>query len=273
MKAEDTKKAIASFFDEASGSRDQLFQREPVLGYEQETRQRAVIDLLNPTAHDTVLDIGCGNARDGRVLARHVSLWVGTDLSVGMLVEAKEVLRKQGVVGPVTLADAMHLPFSEESFNKVYCSEVIEHIPDWPRIVPEIWKVLKPGGRVIFTTPNRESVYRPLRAFMDLVRRVRRKSRIHPFDEWKTLAEMTAVLRKAGFVGERALGVCFVPGQWAYVLPRALQRAVVKLTRVFEPRLRERLPRRGYLLAVAAEKPFVPATNVPRHSAVKEAVP
>jgi ubiquinone/menaquinone biosynthesis C-methylase UbiE len=257
MKAEDTKKAIASFFDDASASRDQLFLREPVLGYEQETRQRAVLDLLDPQVDDTVLDIGCGNARDGRVLARHVGLWVGTDLSVGMLIEAREVLRKQGTSGPVTLADAMHLPFSPESFDKVYCSEVIEHIPDWPRIVPEIWKVLKPGGRVIFTTPNRESIYRPIRVLMDFVRRLQNTHRVHPYDEWKTLSEVTRVLGDGGFVRDRALGVCFVPGQWAYVVPRGLQRAVISLTRVFEPLLRERLPGRGYLLAVSATKAAV----------------
>ncbi|HIB65355.1 MAG TPA: SAM-dependent methyltransferase, partial [Phycisphaerales bacterium] len=46
------------------------------------------------------------------------------------------------------------LPFADESFETVICSQVIEHIPDTTEAVSELLRVLKPGGRLILGTPD-----------------------------------------------------------------------------------------------------------------------
>ena len=46
------------------------------------------------------------------------------------------------------------LPFGDESFEAVICSEVIEHIQDDSPVLEEIWRVLRPGGIVILGTPD-----------------------------------------------------------------------------------------------------------------------
>ena len=47
-----------------------------------------------------------------------------------------------------------NLPYAAERFVLVTCTEVIEHLENYRRLVREIFRVTKPGGTVIFTTPN-----------------------------------------------------------------------------------------------------------------------
>lgn len=51
--------------------------------------------------------------------------------------------------------DAMTLPFLKNSFDVVICSQVYEHVPDDKRLFAEIYRILRPGGVVFFSGPNR----------------------------------------------------------------------------------------------------------------------
>jgi ubiquinone/menaquinone biosynthesis C-methylase UbiE len=53
---------------------------------------------------------------------------------------------------PDVVADAHHLPFADESFEFVVCSEMLEHTVNPQQVVNEIHRVLTPGGRVVLTT-------------------------------------------------------------------------------------------------------------------------
>lgn len=47
-----------------------------------------------------------------------------------------------------------NLPYADECFDLVTCTEVIEHLENYRRLVREVFRVTKPGGAAIFTTPN-----------------------------------------------------------------------------------------------------------------------
>lgn len=248
--------AIQTFFDEMSTNRDGTIAAKPLLTYEQETRLRAVLDLLKPNAKDMILDIGCGNARDIRVLSRYGFRSVGVDLSIGMLFAGQNYMKTHNLSGASFLAvDGTELPFSNASFTKVVCSEVIEHIPEWHNLIKETYRILEPGGLFILTTPNWLSLYGLNRLIWEAIRDTFTSSKsIHPYDKWKTQREVISVLQQAEFRIEQTLGSCYVPGYGWTIFPNFVQQAVVNGVRPIEEWLRSHLSGFGYTIAIAGRK-------------------
>jgi len=97
-----------------------------------------------------VLDVGCGTGWFSQ-RARHAGASVvSTDIAVSMLRETRKKCETHRVV-----ADACNLAFSTGSFDVVIASECIEHTLDPFRAVQEMHRVLRPGGSLIVTVPNR----------------------------------------------------------------------------------------------------------------------
>ncbi len=89
----------------------------------------------------------------------------GSDLTNTTLAEMRSRLGK----GDLVAADAESLPFRARSFDVLLSSDVVEHIPDLEQHMVEAARVLIPGGRYLFKTPNRvvaEQYYR-LRGLYD----------------------------------------------------------------------------------------------------------
>lgn len=78
----------------------------------------------------------------------------GTDLTLDIMREALPLLFE---AKPCNL-DSDALPWSDDFFDAVVCNEVIEHIFDTDRLVKELYRVLKPGGMLILSTPNLASL-------------------------------------------------------------------------------------------------------------------
>jgi len=109
---------------------------------------RARARLIPPAerAGALLLDLGCG----GGLLAPHVAgkgyLHVGVDLVVSGL----EQSAAHGIA-PV-LADAARLPFADGVADVVSAGELLEHVPDWARVVAEACRILRPGGLLVLDT-------------------------------------------------------------------------------------------------------------------------
>ena len=65
--------------------------------------------------------------------------------------------RELGSSGVMLQGDAFHLPFADESFDKVICAEVMEHVHDYPAAARELARVTKPDGIVAVTIPTATS--------------------------------------------------------------------------------------------------------------------
>ena len=112
---------------------------------------------------DKVLDLGCGFGRHAFEAARRgasvVALDAGADEVNGVaamfiaMVEAGE-LAEGSVHANVVQGDALHLPFPDGAFDRVICSEVLEHIPDDLSAMSELARVLRPGGTMAITVPR-----------------------------------------------------------------------------------------------------------------------
>ena len=109
-----------------------------------------------------ILDIGCGAGRHTCEAFRFEGVVaVGADLSFNDVSEARgklhfheQVGEHGGGVWALSVADVNNLPFKENAFDLVICSEVLEHIPDHKKAVSEIMRVLKPGYNLVVSVPR-----------------------------------------------------------------------------------------------------------------------
>jgi ubiquinone/menaquinone biosynthesis C-methylase UbiE len=129
-----------------------------------ESRRVAVIwKLLDARASHRVLEVGCGA---GHLLAGlPAGRPVGVDLAESLLARTR---RRLGARVTLAQADASALPFAAGSFERVYCSEVLEHLVDPAVAVTEIARVLARGGVAVLSVPNE----RLINVAKDLVRRL-----------------------------------------------------------------------------------------------------
>ena len=126
----------------------------------------AMLERLDANAD--VLEVGCGPADLWRTNADRIPPgWnvTLTDFSPGMVRAAREAL---GAVHRDIVfldADVQHLPFAAHTFDAVLANYMLYHVPDRPRAISEIARVLRPGGWLIAAT-NGE---RNLRELKDLI--------------------------------------------------------------------------------------------------------
>ena len=97
-------------------------------------------------------EIGCGTGRMLQRFAPYADYLVGADLSLASLQRCAERMQRLGLAERVLLvhADAAFLPFADATFDAVASCQMIEHVPSdrmRHRVVSEIARVLKPGGR------------------------------------------------------------------------------------------------------------------------------
>jgi ubiquinone/menaquinone biosynthesis C-methylase UbiE len=111
---------------------------------------------------DLVLDLGCGEGR--HVISAYIEAdvhSVGVDLSLEDLLTTRDKFSdfnepdNPAKSFGLSSATALALPFPDDTFDKVICSEVLEHIPDYREALREIERVLKPGGLFCASVPRR----------------------------------------------------------------------------------------------------------------------
>ena len=107
-------------------------------------RRRHAVVTRSDVPLGRVLDVGCGSSRILRDLG-HV---VGLDLAFHKLRYMKRYAR------PLVQGSVFALPFRDEAFDTVICSEVIEHIPSGDAALRELARVQRPGGRLVLGTPD-----------------------------------------------------------------------------------------------------------------------
>lgn len=157
---------------------------------------RHTIALLSPQPGELILDAGCGTGRNFGKLQRAGSSTIGIDFSYGMLSVARRNLADIPADFPVLLADLERtLPFQSGSFDVVLCALIGEHLSALQSVLREFHRVLKPGGRLVF------SVYHPQMAAAGIEANFERggvEYRLGAFHY--TVGEHESFLLEAGFV-------------------------------------------------------------------------
>jgi SAM-dependent methyltransferase len=98
-----------------------------------------------------MLDLGCGDGLIGQVFFGSDR---GVDVGVDPWLEQVRQAARSGVYRRVDLADGYHLPYQAGAFATVFSNSVLEHIEDVEPVIREVGRVLKRGGRFVFTVPS-----------------------------------------------------------------------------------------------------------------------
>jgi len=112
---------------------------------------REYLEALGISPCHAVLDLGVGTGRLLPDLLSRGGFVCGMDLSMTMMRRAQERLGDRAVL---VQGDAQQLPFADASFDRIVAWAVWENIPDQRRALAEAARLLRPDGRLLFTTKN-----------------------------------------------------------------------------------------------------------------------
>lgn len=104
-------------------------------------------------AGGSVLDAACGVGWGTAVLARTASAATGVDISPAAIADAQ---REHADVAQFQEGDLQDLPFAEDEFDHVVCFEALAHVAEPAQVVDELCRVLRPGGMLLISCPNRD---------------------------------------------------------------------------------------------------------------------
>lgn len=110
----------------------------------------AELGALGDVAGLDVLEYGCGAAQWAVALAEQGARVVGLDLSISQLAHARRRVRDHGVAVPLVCAAATSTPFSDASFDVVFCDHGAMSFCDPALTIPECARLLRDGGRLVF---------------------------------------------------------------------------------------------------------------------------
>ncbi len=115
--------------------------------------QESVLKLVDPSPGEYILDAACGTGRFSRLFAERGATIVGIDFSEKMLGIARSFLPDM----EFQCRDLTNkLPFEENRFDKVNCSQALEHFADIRFPLSEFARVLKPKGTLTFSGTHPE---------------------------------------------------------------------------------------------------------------------
>jgi ubiquinone/menaquinone biosynthesis C-methylase UbiE len=109
------------------------------------------LHILGDVRGRDVLELGCGAARWAVALARRGARMVGLDFSPARLAQARTEMQAAGVEFPLVEASAERIPFPDARFDVVFCDFGAVTFTDPYRTVPEVARVLRPGGLFAFS--------------------------------------------------------------------------------------------------------------------------
>lgn len=147
-----------------------------------------------------LLDAGCGTGWFSKVASDHGALVTSMDLGENLLAEVAKKCDTTRVIGSI-----LEIPFESNAFDVVVSSEVIEHTPDPYKALHEIYRVLKPGGIMVLSTPNR---------FWYWTLWIANTFKLRPyqgFENWSGYFQLKKEVQKTGFLIEQRRGVHIIP--------------------------------------------------------------
>lgn len=159
--------------------------------------ERAVADLVRlipdrRASYPVVVDVGCGSGYSLPKLTQRFapSELVGVDIDPEMLEAARQEAARAGVSVRLLEASSSRLPLPDASADLLFCHQTFHHLVDQEAALKEFFRVLKPGGILLFAESTRRYIH------SWIIRALFR----HPMDVQRSAPEYLEMLRAAGFI-------------------------------------------------------------------------
>ena len=104
---------------------------------------------LDPNPNCRLLDAGGGTGRVSGFLQEYVGSVVLSDISMGML---KEAASKDNLQPTCALTETM--PFADDYFDCILMVDALHHVNDQTQTARELWRIVRPGGRIVIQEPD-----------------------------------------------------------------------------------------------------------------------
>jgi len=238
---EDLKIGIAGFYDRSSKLWEEVWGEHMHHGYyvpeDRTDHQQAQVDLIDEvlkwadvgksaaTLPVNVIDVGCGIGGSSRHIAKKYNCEsvTGITLSPYQANRGNELADEQNLSHKTKfmVADALNMPFEDNSFDLVWSLESGEHMPDKKQFVNEVMRVVEPGGRVIIVTwvhrDLKENETELTKKEQKLLAKINRSYYLPP---WCSTADYVQLLEEAGAVDIKR-------EDWSYIIA-PFWKAVIK---------------------------------------------
>jgi len=169
--------------------------------------ERQVFELMSPWKGKRILDLCCGEGGLANIIKpKDVKEYVGLELSD---VAVKIARGKYGDHDNFKFiqGDAEEIPFAEKSFDLVVAREAIEHLPHPDKCIAGAYRVLKPGGALVISSPNRNSLHLRINRALNRPDFTCSSDHIKEF----TFREATELLHNSGFEIVKTSGAFLMP--------------------------------------------------------------
>ena len=117
-------------------------------------RAQELLNQANLAEGMRALDLGCAFGYTSCLMAKKGARIFGVDIYEPLLEVGLKLAEANQLKVNFVRANAKRLPFPDGTFNIVICSELIEHVIDWRKVVKEMARVVKADGQVVISTPN-----------------------------------------------------------------------------------------------------------------------
>lgn len=177
------------------------------------------IDRYADLAGKKVLDVGCGGGILSEAMAHRGAEVSGIDMGEAPLKVAKLHGLESGVKVSYSRITAEEFAAENpESFDVVTCMEMLEHVPDPASVVQAVADLVKPGGKVFFSTINRNP-----KAYLFAILGAERLLKLvpqgtHDFKKFIQPAELANYMRTAGLEIDKLAGMTYNPMTKIYAL-------------------------------------------------------
>jgi ubiquinone/menaquinone biosynthesis C-methylase UbiE len=149
-----------------------------------------------------MLEVGCGNGDFSNYLALNRNATIsGLDFSTESIKIAEEKKKVFGAVGSsFMVGDAQNISLPDNSYDIIVSCECLEHVPEPQKMINEIFRLLKPGGKVVLTTENYFNAYAYYRVYLKLIGKpFDSGSGVQPLENFFFFWQVCGMFKKAGF--------------------------------------------------------------------------